>query len=108
MQHVTITRMKPLLYSLLASLMLMAASAAYSAPRVVGLLSDVPLLSALQLDVAQKSTSNAPRISPAQAAHKARQRYGGKVLSVDLQSSGYYRVKLIDNGNVRVVRIAAH
>ncbi|MDN5850334.1 MAG: hypothetical protein L0H63_11990 [Nitrococcus sp.] len=54
----------------------------------------------------------APRnrlISPAQAVRRAQQRYGGRVLSVELVRDGapYYRVKLLRNGNVRVVRVSA-
>ncbi|MCO6441913.1 MAG: hypothetical protein J5I81_12720 [Nitrococcus mobilis] len=54
----------------------------------------------------------APRdrlISPAEAARRAQQRYGGRVLGVELARDGapYYRVKLLRNGNVRVVRIPA-
>lgn len=46
--------------------------------------------------------------SPAEAAREARREHGGKVLSVSREGGGkqaHYRVKLIDNGNVRVVRI---
>lgn len=48
-------------------------------------------------------------ISPAAAARRAQARYGGRVLGVDLARDGapYYRVKLLRNGNVRVVRIPA-
>ncbi len=50
-------------------------------------------------------------VSPQEAARKAKARYGGKVLSVDLKRSkegaAYYRVKLLSEGNVRVVRISA-
>lgn len=54
----------------------------------------------------------APRdrlISPGEAARRARQRYGGRVLGVELARDGapYYRVKLLRDGNVRVVRIPA-
>jgi uncharacterized membrane protein YkoI len=50
-------------------------------------------------------------ISPNQAVAEAQGRYGGKVLSVRLQRRGnqpaYYLVKLLSQGNVRVVRIPA-
>lgn len=48
-------------------------------------------------------------ISPAQAVRRAQQRYGGRVLNVELVRDGapYYRVKLLRNGNVRVVRVSA-
>jgi hypothetical protein len=48
-------------------------------------------------------------ISPWEAARQAQERYGGRVLSVELVRAGtpYYRVKLLRNGNVRVVRIPA-
>lgn len=51
-----------------------------------------------------------PRISPAQAAARARKQHGGKVLDVRLEHAGarpYYRVKLLKDGNVRSVRIPA-
>lgn len=51
-----------------------------------------------------------PRISPAEAAARARQRYGGKVLDVSLERRGvrpHYRVKLLKDGNVRSVRVPA-
>ena len=50
-------------------------------------------------------------ISSDEAARRAKEEYGGRVLSVDLVDqpgeSAYYRVKLISGGTVRVVRIAA-
>ncbi len=54
----------------------------------------------------------APRdglISPGEAARRAQQRYGGRVLGVEFARDGapYYRVKLLRNGNVRIVRIPA-
>lgn len=54
----------------------------------------------------------APRdrlISPAEAVRRAQQHYGGRVLSVELARDGapYYRIKLLRNGNVSVVRIPA-
>lgn len=51
-----------------------------------------------------------PRIGPAQAAARARQRYGGRVLDVTLERRGtrpHYRVKLLEDGNVRSVRVPA-
>lgn len=51
-----------------------------------------------------------PRLSPAQAAARARREHGGKVLDVRLERAGlrpYYRVKLLKDGNVRSVRIPA-
>ncbi|MEQ8797906.1 MAG: hypothetical protein RLO53_13105 [Salinisphaeraceae bacterium] len=45
-----------------------------------------------------------PDKTPAEAAREARERYGGKVLAVNRDGDGY-RVKLIKQGNVRVVRI---
>lgn len=51
------------------------------------------------------------RVSAQEAARAAQARYGGKVLSVKMkQPPGerpYYRVKLLSNGHVRVVRIDA-
>lgn len=45
-----------------------------------------------------------PDKTPAEAAREARERYGGKVLAVNRDGDGY-RVKLIKQGNIRVVRI---
>lgn len=58
---------------------------------------------------ASSNGSPAQLISPWEAARQAQQRYGGRVLSVELVRAGapYYRVKLLRNGNVRVVRIPA-
>lgn len=52
----------------------------------------------------------APQLSPEQAADRAREEYGGRVLNVVLEhgSSGpYYRVKLLDGGRVRVAHVGA-
>lgn len=107
--HVTMPDMKALLYSLVASLVLMSATPAHAVPRVAGLLNGLPQVSTPQVGGrAGQDLNSAPQVSPAQAAQKARRRYGGKVLSVDLQPSGNYRVKIIDNGNVRVVHIPAN
>jgi P pilus assembly chaperone PapD len=43
----------------------------------------------------------APRISPAEAARQVQHQYGGRVLSVQQQGSGY-RVKVLKNGEVRM------
>lgn len=51
-----------------------------------------------------------PDLSPNQAADRARDKYGGRVLNVLLEhgpSGPYYRVKLLDSGRVRVVHIKA-
>lgn len=49
--------------------------------------------------------SRGPRMSAGQAAREAQKRYGGgKVLSVDPSGDGY-RVKLLRDGDVRVVFI---
>lgn len=46
-----------------------------------------------------------PRLSPGQAAREAQRQYGGgKVLSVDPAGDGY-RVKLLRDGDVRIVII---
>lgn len=48
-----------------------------------------------------------PQMSPADAAREAQRRYGGgKVLSVDAAGGGY-RVKLVRDGDVRIVFIPA-
>jgi uncharacterized membrane protein YkoI len=50
-------------------------------------------------------------ISGETAALRAQARYGGRVLSVQLERPDagppFYRVKLLSNGNVRVVNVAA-
>lgn len=50
-------------------------------------------------------------ITREQAAQRARAEHGGKVLSVRLRKPNgrrpFYKVKLLQNGNVRVVRIDA-
>jgi len=102
-----------MLYSLFVGLMLVTASAAHSTPRLAGLLDGgLPQVNGPRTDFSQASNLNAaPKISPAQAAQRARQEYGGKVLSVDLERNGadpQYRVKIIENGNVRVVRVPAN
>jgi hypothetical protein len=54
------------------------------------------------------SDSRSSRMSPSQAAREAQQRYGGgRVLSVDSMGGGY-RVKLLRDGDVRVVFISDH
>lgn len=51
----------------------------------------------------------AQQISAEEAARRAKEQYGGKVLSSRLVDPGdqpsYFRVKLISDGTVRVVRI---
>ncbi len=53
----------------------------------------------------------AESISAEEAGRLAKEQYGGRVLSVDLVTQqgedAYYRVKLISEGTVRVVRVAA-
>lgn len=44
------------------------------------------------------------RLSPADAARQASEQYGGRVLNVS-PAAGGYRVKLIEQGNVRTVFI---
>jgi uncharacterized membrane protein YkoI len=50
-------------------------------------------------------------ISPGEAASAARQQHGGQVLSSELVrppgERPYYRVKIIENGKVRTVRVNA-
>ena len=51
-----------------------------------------------------------PAITPEQAAQRARDRFGGRVLNVILErgpGGPYYRVKLLEHGRVRVVDIDA-
>lgn len=68
------------------------------------------LLSVSSQDPSAHREQTRPDISAYEAAERARQRYGGRVLNVVLEqgSSGpYYRVTLLDGGRVRVVHIDA-
>lgn len=50
-------------------------------------------------------------VTAAQAARAARLEYGGRILAVILVTdaeSPYYRIKLLGNGQLRVVRVTAH
>ena len=91
---------------------LVCTASANALPQLAGLLDDLPAVSAPQDNLTRPSgISNVPKISPAQAAALAREQYGGKVLSVNLERHGarpQYRVKIIENGNVRVVRVPAN
>lgn len=112
MHNVTITTMRGMLYSLVAALLLVTASAAQSAPLLAGLVDGLPQVSAPNTNLSPRGSNldSIPKISPAQAAQRAREQHGGKVLSVDLERNGarpQYRVKIIENGNVRVVRVPA-
>lgn len=102
-----------------ATMLVFAIAPAHAAPRLAGLLDGLPQVpevpgqaSGSKADFARSAeASAAPRISPAEAAQQAREQHGGKVLSVDLERGGsapQYRVKIIDNGNVRVVRVPAN
>lgn len=58
----------------------------------------------------QNATQQRPAITPEQAAQRARDRFGGRVLNVILEhgpGGPYYRVKLLEHGRVRVVDIDA-
>lgn len=97
---------------LFAAALLTAAAGAPAAPRTPA---DAPSVSAANLradeNIAQAEDSRDARAkTAADAAREARREYGGKVLSVTREENGrqaYYRVKLLDNGHVRVVRISA-
>lgn len=102
-----------------ATISVIAITPAHGAPRLAGLLDGLPQVpevpgqtSGPQTDFARPAKARAAaRISPAEAAQQAREQHGGKVLSVDLERGGsdpQYRVKIIDNGNVRVVRVPAN
>ncbi|MDA3919602.1 MAG: PepSY domain-containing protein [Salinisphaera sp.] len=57
-----------------------------------------------------RNQQSEPAIGPYDAAQRARQQYGGRVLNVVLEhgpSGPYYQVKLLDRGRVRVVHINA-
>lgn len=52
-----------------------------------------------------------PNVAPGEAARRAANEYGGRVLNVvlaDGPGGPYYRVKLLDGGRVRVVHVDAH
>jgi len=56
------------------------------------------------------ASERAPQLSAFEAADRARDEYGGRVLNVRLEhgpSGPYYRVKLLDGGRVRVVHVDA-
>lgn len=58
----------------------------------------------------QRGRQSSHLISPRQAARRAQRRFGGRVLSVQLEHRGgspVYRVKLLSGGVVRVVRVPA-
>jgi len=58
----------------------------------------------------QRGRQSSHLISPRQAARRAQRRFGGRVLSVELEHRGgspVYRVKLLSGGVVRVVRVPA-
>ncbi|MGB7757497.1 MAG: PepSY domain-containing protein [Salinisphaera sp.] len=58
----------------------------------------------------QDAAQQSPAITPEQAAQRARDRFGGRVLNVILEhgpGGPYYRVKLLEHGRVRVVDIDA-
>lgn len=99
-----------LLRGLCAAALLTSAATAQGAPQLADLLEGLPTGPAVQDNLAHPSNRDkAPQISPAQAAERARKQHGGKVLSVDLVRGGaQYRVKIIHNGNVRVVRVPAN
>jgi len=61
-------------------------------------------------DAGPHLVAQAGLLSADEAARRAREKYGGKVLSVTLVNEGanpFYKVKLISDGTVRVVRVAA-
>jgi uncharacterized membrane protein YkoI len=71
---------------------------------------DAQTLPAAQRETSlQRSTSEQDAIiSPRQAASIARERYGGRVLSVHLPEPGnVYHVKLLKDGEIRVVTVPA-
>ena len=71
----------------------------------------VPESNAATFSTALAQAAPAEMLTADQAARKAREQYGGRVLSVRLEEpqgqSPFYRVKLISDGNVRVVEIPA-
>jgi hypothetical protein len=46
-----------------------------------------------------------PQLSPSDAARQVQRRYGGRVLSVQPQAGGGYRIKLLKDGEVRTYDI---
>jgi hypothetical protein len=55
-----------------------------------------------------RSRQSTPNFSPAQAAERVRSRMGGKVISVNTEttdSSVIYDVKLLNNGNMKIIQV---
>lgn len=46
-----------------------------------------------------------PTLSPTDAARQVQRRHGGRVLSVQADGNGGYRVKVLKDGEVRIYRI---
>ncbi|WP_370309459.1 PepSY domain-containing protein [Sinimarinibacterium flocculans] len=46
-----------------------------------------------------------PRLSATDAARQVQRRYGGRVLSVQEENNGGYRVKVLKDGEVRIYKI---
>lgn len=59
----------------------------------------------------KRSQPQTINVSPAEAARAARRDYGGRILSVVLVTGAetpYYRVRLLSDGQLRVVHVKAH
>lgn len=69
---------------------------------------ETPLGAANHLIQQTRASGDVPDMTAAEAARKARRQFGGKVLSVSQAGSGqdvHFNVRLLKDGNVRVVRI---
>ena len=98
---------------IVSSLLILGTLPALSANPRVNIETYSQVLRQYQVDgVLADKLARAGLISADSAARKAQSRYGGKVLSVRLvrpdEGTPFYRVKLLLNGNVRVVQIEAN
>lgn len=85
--------------ALLAVLIALLAS-----PHAYGQRRDERLTGQLLQGLPSNSSRPLTTLSPAEAARQAQSEHGGEVLAVDGLSSGY-RVKLLVNGEVKIVHI---
>lgn len=67
----------------------------------------IPLSMLLMLAVAATgiSANQTGTLTAAEAASLAQRQYGGKVLDIRLQKNGRYRVKILNDGRIRVISI---
>lgn len=93
------SRVRQDLASLLMALLVIMAMGLWAAPAL-----------AVHASTNGSPTTTQVNVSASQAARAARRKYGGKVLSVMLDTDAkapYYRIKLLSAGQVRVVHVMA-